>query len=206
MQGTVLQLQCHFRQKNSTPLRSHFHISLGVQSFLWIFHQKDHHSKKQLSPTNSTVAMDKTAYSGKLLQTFTPVTEQFVLDILQKTIPKSWDLDPSPIKLLYENLDVLLPIITNINTSLASSLVPPDYKTAIVKPLLQKPSLDENVLNNERPSNFKYTISVQNSWKVRSTQTLSTPPRKQPLQCFPVSLPYRTQHRDRTPTRCKPFA
>ena len=107
--------------------------------------------------------MDKTAYSGKLLQTFTPVTEQFVLDILQKTIPKSWDLDPSPIKLLYQNLDVLLPIITNINTSLASSLVPPDYKTAIVKPLLQKPSLDENVLNNERPSNFKYTISVQNS-------------------------------------------
>ena len=134
MQGTVLQLQCHFRQKNSTPLRSHFHISLGVQSFLWIFHPNDHHSKKQLSPTNSTVSMDKTAYSGKLLQTFTPLTEQFVLKIPQKTVPKSWDFEPIPIKLQYKNLDVLLPIITNINTSLASSLYHQTSKLLLSNP------------------------------------------------------------------------
>ena len=88
--------------------------------------------------------MDKTTYSGKLLQAFTPVTEQFVSEILQKTVPKSCDLDPIPTELLYENLDVLLPTI--INTSLASGFVPPDFKTAIVKPLLEKPSLDQNVL------------------------------------------------------------
>ena len=29
-----------------------------------------------------------------MLQTFTPVTEQFVLEILQKSVPKSCDLDP----------------------------------------------------------------------------------------------------------------
>ena len=83
--------------------------------------------------------MDKTTYSGKLLQTFTPLTEQFVSEILQKTVPISCDLDPIPTELLYENLDVL-PTITDINnTSLASGFVPPDFKTAIVKPLLKKP-------------------------------------------------------------------
>ena len=30
-----------------------------------------------------------------------------------------------------------------------------------------------------------------------------TPPRKQPLQSFPVSQPHRTQYWDRTPTHCK---
>ena len=97
--------------------------------------------------------MDKTTYSGKLLQTFTPVTEQFVSEILQKTVPKSCDLDPIPTELLYENLDVVLPTITSIiNISLASGFVPPDFKTTIVKLLLKKTSHDQNVLKNYRPS------------------------------------------------------
>ena len=103
--------------------------------------------------------MDKTTYSGKLLQAFTPVTEQFVSEILQKTVPKSCDLDPIPTELLYENLDVLLPTI--INTSLASGFVPPDFKTAIVKPLLEKPSLDQNVLKNYRQiSNLPFLSKI----------------------------------------------
>ena len=111
---------------------------------------------------NPTVTMDKATYSGKLLQTFTPVTEQFVLEILQKTVPKSCDFDSIPTKLLYENLDVLLPTITNIiNTSLASGLVQPDFKTAIVKPLLRNPSLDQNVLQNYRPiSNLPFLSTI----------------------------------------------
>jgi len=60
------------------------------------------------------------------------------LEILQKTFPKSCDLDPIPVKLLYEKLDVLLPTVTNINTSMAFSQVPPDFKTVIVKPLLKQ--------------------------------------------------------------------
>ena len=83
--------------------------------------------RNSFPPTNPTVSVDQTSYSGKFLQTFTPVTEQFVLEFLQMTTPKSCDLDPIPTKLLYENLDVLLPTITNIiNTSLASGVVSPD--------------------------------------------------------------------------------
>ena len=91
--------------------------------------------RNSLPPTNPTVSVDQTSYSGKFLQTFSPVTEQVVLEILQKAAPKACDLDPIPTKLLYENLDILLPTITNIiNTSLASGAVSPDLKTAFVKP------------------------------------------------------------------------
>ena len=104
--------------------------------------------------------MDKTTYSGKLLQTFTPVIEQFVSEILQKTVPKSCDLDPIPTELLYENLDVLLPTITNIiNISLASVFLPPDFKTDIVKPQLKK-SLPRSKYTEKLPSNLKPAISV----------------------------------------------
>ena len=107
----------------------------------------------------------------KLLQTFTPVTEQFVLEILQKPVPKLCNLDAIPTKLLYENHDVLLLTITNIiHTSLASGLVPPDFKTAIVKPLLKKPSLDQNVLKRSF-----YTNSLHTSMKITSAILSSQP-------------------------------
>ena len=51
--------------------------------------------------------MDETAYSSKLLHIITPVTEQFVLNILQMTASESCDIDPITTELLYENLDVL---------------------------------------------------------------------------------------------------
>ena len=38
-----------------------------------------------------------------------------------------------------------------INASLTSSHVPADFKHAIVKPLLKKPTLDKDILNNYRP-------------------------------------------------------
>ena len=146
-------------------------------------------------PLNSTVAIDKTTYSGKLLQTFTPVTEQFVSEILQKSIPRSCDLDPIPTELLYENLDVLLPTITNINTSLASGFVPPDFKTAIVKPLLKKNSLNHNVLKTYRPiSNLPFLSKILA--KGRSTQTSCTPPRKN--LCNPFPSAHRTGHSTET--------
>ena len=48
----------------------------------------------------------------------------------KECLPKSCDLDPVPTQQQYENLDVLLPTITNIiNTSPASGVVAPDLKT-----------------------------------------------------------------------------
>ena len=149
-------------KKNSTPIPSSLDSDDIPQAFFKYFTNKIMTIRNSFPPLNSTVAMDKTTYSGKLLQTFTPVTEQFVSEILQKTVPKSCDLVPIPTELLYENLDVLLPTATIIiNTSLASGFVPPDFKTAIVKPLLKKPSLDHNVLKNYHPiSNLPFLSKI----------------------------------------------
>ena len=86
-------------------------------------------------------------FSGTPVFSFTPVSEQF----LQKTIPNISVLDPIPTKLLYKTFEVLLPTVTNIlNESFTSGTVPSEFKTAVVKPLLKKPSLDPNELKNYR--------------------------------------------------------
>jgi hypothetical protein len=67
-----------------------------------------------------------------------------------------------PTQLMYDNLDVLLPTITRlINESLSSGSVPAAWKTAVVKPLLKKPSLDQNDLKNFRPvSNLPFWSKI----------------------------------------------
>ena len=60
---------------------------------------------------------------------------------------KSSDLDPIPILVLYE----IIPIVTDIiNKSLSSGTVPQCFKHALVKPLLQKASLDPNCIKHYR--------------------------------------------------------
>ena len=68
---------------------------------------------------------------------------------------------PSP-TLLYDNLDILLPTITNIiNISLTTGIVPRDLRTAIVKSQLKKPLLDKNLLKNYHPiSNFPFLSKI----------------------------------------------
>ena len=94
--------------------------------------------------------------------TFESVTDEFVLKIINSASAESCELDPIPTTLLYENLGILLPTITNIiNTSLTTGIVPRDLKTAIVKPLLKKPSLDKNLLKKYRPiSNLPFLSKI----------------------------------------------
>ena len=106
-----------------------------------------------------------TSFAGNPLLTIEPVTDEFVLKISNNAPAKSCELDPIPTTLLYENLDILLPTITNIiNTSLTTGIVPPDLKTAIVKPLLKKPSHDKQnkkKLKNYRPiSNLPFLSKI----------------------------------------------
>ena len=90
-------------------------------------------------------------FSGTPVFSFTPVSEQFLQKIILQNIPKISVLDPIPTKLLYKTFEVLLPTVTNIlNESFTSGTVPSEFKTAVVKPLLKKPSLDPNELKNYR--------------------------------------------------------
>ena len=81
---------------------------------------------------------------------------------MKSTPAKSCELDPIPTTLLYDNLGILLPTITNIiNTSLTTGIVPLGLKIAIIEPLLKKPSLDRNLLKNYRPtSNLPFLSKI----------------------------------------------
>ena len=93
---------------------------------------------------------------------FRPVTEDEVRRVITRSAPKSCALDPIPVPLLVECLDVLLPTLTSIiNSSLLSGTFPSIFKQSIVLPLLKKPSLDPNTLKNYRPvSNLSFISKI----------------------------------------------
>ena len=92
------------------------------------------------------------SFSGITLSTFEPLTEAMVKLVITKSAPKTCTLDPIPTPLLLEILDCLLPSLTAlINSSLSSGLFPQAFKSAVIFPLLKKPSLDPNELKNFRP-------------------------------------------------------
>ena len=148
-------------KSRSSPLPSTFDSDDLLNVFSDYFTEKIRTIRNNFPPPNPTACPD-TSFAGNPLLTFESVTDEFVLKIINSASAKSCELDPIPTTLLYENLDILLPTITNIiNTSLTTGIVPLDLKTAIVKPLLKKPSLDKNLLKNYRPiSNLPFLSKI----------------------------------------------
>ena len=102
------------------------------------------------------------SFEGQCLSDFEMVGEEEVLKIMKNLAPKHCELDPIPTPLLCECIEELLPTITKVmNDSLLSGNVPTIFKTALVKPLLKKISLDQNDLKNYRPvSNLPFMSKV----------------------------------------------
>ena len=147
-------------KSRSAPLPSTFDSDDLPNVFSDYFTEKIRTIRNNFPPPNPTAGPD-TSFAGNPLITFESVTDGFVLKIIYSASAKSCELDPIPTTLLCENLDILLPTITNINTSLTTGFVSRDLKTAIVKPLLKKPSLDKNLLKNYRPiSNLPFLSKI----------------------------------------------
>jgi hypothetical protein len=93
---------------------------------------------------------------------FDTVTEDEVKKIINNSPTKSCELDPLPTTLLKDCIDVIVPTVTKIvNQSLSSGIFPSSLKSAIVRPLLKKPSLDHDILKNYRPvSNLSFLSKV----------------------------------------------
>ena len=89
--------------------------------------------------------------------------------IIMKSPNKTCSLDVLPTTLLKQTLDIQIPTLVNIiNMSFASGSFPRQLKTAVVKPLLKRPSLDKNNLQNYRPvSNLAYIGKVMEKVAVR---------------------------------------
>ena len=101
-------------------------------------------------------------FHGLPFTDFELLTDAQVLKYINNSSCKTCDLDPIPTQLLKDCIDVILPYLTSIfNHSLSNGLVPQSFKHAIVKPLLKKPGLDENILKNFRPvSNLNFLSKV----------------------------------------------
>ena len=103
-----------------------------------------------------------TVFDGSPQTTFRPVSESIVHEVLNKTAIKTCELDSLPSSLLAELTDDLLPSFTSvINDSLLTGSFPSVFKSAVVRPLLKKNSLDTENLKNYRPvSNLPFLSKI----------------------------------------------
>ena len=91
-----------------------------------------------------------------------PITESDVERLVAVAPCKTCELDPIPTWLLKQCSSELVPLITTIiNASLTKSVVPPDFKRAVIRPLLKKSTLDKEGLHNYRPvSNLSFASKL----------------------------------------------
>ena len=83
---------------------------------------------------------------------FNSATPDAVRKILLQSPTKSCSFDPWPTFLVKDCLDILIhPLTQLVNLSLSEGVFPDQFKSAVVTPLVKKPSLDKSVLKNFRP-------------------------------------------------------
>ena len=106
---------------------------------------------------SSVLPVHDTVPNGSL-NTFTPLTIDEVQKLVTNSPTKSCSLDPLPTWLLKKTLPTVLPSIARIvNSSLELYKFPSAMKTALVTPLLKKPTLDASLFKNYRPvSNLSF--------------------------------------------------
>ena len=92
---------------------------------------------------------DLTLPDGCLLSESRPATNDEVRKLLMSSPAKSCELDPFSTWVLKKCDAMTVPILTHlINSSLTAGFVDRALKTALVRPLLKKVSLDNNDLKN----------------------------------------------------------
>ena len=96
------------------------------------------------------------------MSTFTCITLSELSKIVNESNSTTSDIDPIPTTFFKRVFDsVSGPVLEIINTSLRTGVFPDAFKTAVVKPLLKKPKLDNSLLANYRPiSNLPFISKV----------------------------------------------
>ena len=114
------------------------------------------------SSTTRAALSDDVCFDGVPLTNFVPITESDVERLVAIAPCKTCELDPIPTWLLKQCSSELVPLITTIiNASLTKSVVPPDFKRAVIRPLLKKSTLDKEGLQNYRPvSNLPFASKL----------------------------------------------
>ena len=148
-------------KSKTTPLPSDIPRSALQDRFCMFFSQKIQNIRQDLDAHPSEPATFS-PYDGPKLCLFQPVTEEEIRKLIVESPTKTCMLDPILTSLTKECLSDLQPLITRIvNSSLGSGVVPPQFKQAVVTPMLKKPELDPNDLKNFRPmSNLPFISKI----------------------------------------------
>src|SRR3954470_18903102 len=107
---------------------------------------------------------------------FKPATTEEVRKIICNSPNKQCSLNPIPTSLFKNLCHILAPVITKIIThSMNLGYFPDSLKIAVVTPLLKKPTLDKEILNNYWPiSNLSFLSKIlEKIVKLRLTNYLS---------------------------------
>ncbi|XP_072033035.1 uncharacterized protein [Amphiura filiformis] len=147
------------KPKVDTVLPTHDSSNDLADQFADYFHTKISTLRHRLNcshTTSSAPTPDATCCTS--FETFQPVSEDEVLDVIKQSHITSCLLDPLPSCIFKESIPELLPMLTKVvNHSLASGYFPATLKHAVVSPLLKKAKLDRDDLSNYRPiSNLKF--------------------------------------------------
>ena len=115
---------------------------------------------ESLLPPYSFESMDSIMpYGTVLLESFTMITSEELINIVSVMNKTTCSSDPFPSKLLMSHLPTIIDTITHmINLCISPSLFPYSCKSAKVLPLIKKAGLGPQVLKNT--DQFKFIVSV----------------------------------------------
>ena len=150
--------------KSETQYPSHSSLQNLANAFADYFSNKITQIRSDLHVLRQTFSVDTQEEHGFAagLSVFTPATEDEIGKIIRLSPSKSCSLDSFPTQLVKKHHELLTPTLTQIvNLSLSTSIMPDQYKDAILTPLLKKVTLDFELLNNFRPvSNLSFSSKI----------------------------------------------
>lgn len=161
-------------KKSETPLPIHSSLRELAERFVEYFSDKILKIREDIftQRAHTPPVPEKYPTDVPILSEFKQVTEEEVKRHIKDSASKHCDLDPVPTWLLKQCLDVLLPVITLIvNLSLSESVMPENFKEALLLPLLKKANMDYEIFKHFRPiSNLAYISKIIE--KVVASQTM----------------------------------
>ena len=123
----------------------------GCEKFSDFFMAKVQKIRTELDSSKSDILPDEVACFSRPFPSFRPTSAEEILQIMTH-MKKTCDPDPLPARQHKQCLQAIVPAGTLIvNKSLAGGTVPNSLREAHVRPLIKKPSLDQDVLKNYRP-------------------------------------------------------
>ena len=149
-------------REKSKPLPDYTSLDTLCSSFSKFFTDKITLIRSNFVTNDHSHDFPEPPHVENTMDQFAPTTTSEVRTIILKSTNASCDLDPFPTHLLKQCIDdLIVPITTIINLSMREGVVPPDFKQALVTPIIKKKTLCRNELNNYRPiSNLSFLSKI----------------------------------------------